>query len=649
MLSHDKFIEFMTCYTKDNKAINYGTFLNFVNNFDFKKLIGENKENTKNDVLIHIAKYKYLYDKHTTYTLSSIPIVIKQELNIDDNTDIDIIYKKDNEWYGVKCIWGISQDLINDSSLLSFSKKFKDIKLKSIVIFSNRNKKATHYDVNNIEWFIKSNLVNLLNGSFIKSILDNNFTKPEKKVITIATKKTRHTTESVKNEFSKFGYTLIDEYKPDTPLKYKCDKGHEDTMRPKDFYKGHRCKTCSIITTSENSKLPFKNLKAIFDKLGYTLITTENEYKNANTQLKYICDKNHNNSMTYKQFSVVTNKCKNCIRVKSAEREIMNIDIVKKICDDMGFVLVDTVYITKATKINMICNKNHKICITVDKLRGKNPCPDCSNKHGYKKSIDDLKNEATKHGYVLHSNSFKKQTDRLDYTCPNGHDLNISYKQWVESMKTPNKCGRCARLKSGSIQRHDYEFVTNEFKKKGYELLTTYYNNAHQLLKFKCDNDHVVELKFDDFYNNHRECYECVIKSTKGELAIENYLKSIGCSNYMKEKSFPDCKYINLLRFDMYVNDEFLIEYDGEQHFFVCEFFGGRKNFEKTIERDIIKTKYCIANKIPLLRISYREFNQIHSLIENFMNYIKTHDKSKPYIQYSNDGLYDKLIKKCKV
>ena len=54
-----------------------------------------------------------------------------------------------------------------------------------------------------------------------------------------------------------------------------------------------------------------------------------------------------------------------------------------------------------------------------------------------------------------------------------------------------------------------------------------------------------------------------------------------------------------------------LIEFDGKQHFESIDFFGGQDGFESRVERDRIKENYCKKNNIPLLRISYLQYNSL--------------------------------------
>lgn len=59
------------------------------------------------------------------------------------------------------------------------------------------------------------------------------------------------------------------------------------------------------------------------------------------------------------------------------------------------------------------------------------------------------------------------------------------------------------------------------------------------------------------------------------------------------------------------------IEYDGEQHYKLNEYFGGQKYFDILKRHDEIKNEYCKENNIKLLRIPYWEFNNIAKNIAN--------------------------------
>lgn len=58
-----------------------------------------------------------------------------------------------------------------------------------------------------------------------------------------------------------------------------------------------------------------------------------------------------------------------------------------------------------------------------------------------------------------------------------------------------------------------------------------------------------------------------------------------------------------------------LIEFDGEQHFAVVDFFGKETGFAERVYNDAIKNAYCEDNNINLLRIPYWELKNIENIL----------------------------------
>lgn len=61
----------------------------------------------------------------------------------------------------------------------------------------------------------------------------------------------------------------------------------------------------------------------------------------------------------------------------------------------------------------------------------------------------------------------------------------------------------------------------------------------------------------------------------------------------------------------------FLIEYDGEQHFHKVR--NDRYGYEGIVARDNYKNQWCEKNNIPLIRIPYTDYNNID---DNYMRAI---------------------------
>lgn len=118
-------------------------------------------------------------------------------------------------------------------------------------------------------------------------------------------------------------------------------------------------------------------------------------------------------------------------------------------------------------------------------------------------------------------------------------------------------------------------------------------------------SDLFVRLASNIAKGHYKSC-GCLQKSL-GEIYIEEIFKIYNI-NYKQQVSFKDLKN-GTLRFDFLVifnNKEFLIEFDGLQHYYSsCYFSKDKKGFQNLKYNDNLKDEYAKKNNIPLLRIPY--------------------------------------------
>lgn len=97
-------------------------------------------------------------------------------------------------------------------------------------------------------------------------------------------------------------------------------------------------------------------------------------------------------------------------------------------------------------------------------------------------------------------------------------------------------------------------------------------------------------------------CHDSEGEKVIDKLLTENKLQ------FIRQKSFIDCKNERPLYFDFYLSESNLcIEFDGIQHFEPIAYWGGEENFIKIKKRDEIKNEYCNNNNIRLIRIKYND------------------------------------------
>ena len=107
------------------------------------------------------------------------------------------------------------------------------------------------------------------------------------------------------------------------------------------------------------------------------------------------------------------------------------------------------------------------------------------------------------------------------------------------------------------------------------------------------------------------------MRASRGEIKIEEILIEANF-NFKEEYSFPDLTSPNgrPLRFDFVVFDDdgnidFIIEYQGRQHYEASQKFGGKKGLFQQQYNDNKKRRFCALHGFKLIEIPYVEENLI--------------------------------------
>lgn len=106
--------------------------------------------------------------------------------------------------------------------------------------------------------------------------------------------------------------------------------------------------------------------------------------------------------------------------------------------------------------------------------------------------------------------------------------------------------------------------------------------------------------------------YSCGCVKSIGEIKIANLLNENNVP-YIREKTFPDCILPTggHARFDFFVNDSYIIEFDGIFHFKSNNAWNDEEHLLKLQASDKYKNEWCKAHNIPLIRIPYTHFKNL--------------------------------------
>lgn len=278
------------------------------------------------------------------------------------------------------------------------------------------------------------------------------------------------------------------------------------------------------------------------------------------------------------------------------------------------------IYKNSKTKIKI----KHKNCGTFWSVKPNSflsgsRCPNCFRPNYnmdtplYKKRVFDL--VGCEYDVIGEYIKSTKKIEMLHNTC------GLSYDVTPSNFLFGQRCPKC----NGSIKKTQTEFETEIFDLVGseYSVLGEYINTKthikvrHNICGFEYDVTPSNILK-------GRRCPQC--NESKGEAALRYY-----CENekipFAQEYSFDELMGNKgvCLRFDMAIlklngNVKGLIEYDGVFHY---EVQYSEENFNNLKIHDERKNQYCKNNDIPLLRIPYWEFDNIESVLDEWLISLK--------------------------
>ena len=178
-----------------------------------------------------------------------------------------------------------------------------------------------------------------------------------------------------------------------------------------------------------------------------------------------------------------------------------------------------------------------------------------------------------------------------------GHELAIKYSS-INGKK--NK-------KDLTGQRFNHLLVLKDTNKR-----KQFGNCTHVIWLCQCDCGNLTEVTGGHLSSGQTQSCGC-IKMSRGEEKIANLLIQNNIS-YCQEFIYKQEKLSTggYPRFDFFVNNQYVIEYDGEQHFNTTTHgWNNPQNLKINQQRDYEKNLICQKYHIPIIRIPYTHFNSI--------------------------------------
>lgn len=252
----------------------------------------------------------------------------------------------------------------------------------------------------------------------------------------------RITYDYVKEYVESFGYKLIStEYiRSRDKLEMMCDKGHLCSINWDNFKNKRRCRTCSDLYKADKFRLNYIEVKAHIESFGCELVT--NKYEKNSKDLDVKCSCGNIYKTTYQRFCSNTarySKCKNCRDLKSKKHSY---EFVKSFIESNKYTLISDVYENANEKLTVMCNKFHVYDVKFANFKTGKRCPYC-NKNGRKLTLEEIKSDFKKEGYLLLDVSYKNNFQRLNFICDKGHRTTITLRDFRDGCR----CNVCKRSK----------------------------------------------------------------------------------------------------------------------------------------------------------------------------------------------------------
>ena len=197
--------------------------------------------------------------------------------------------------------------------------------------------------------------------------------------------------------------------------------------------------------------------------------------------------------------------------------------------------------------------------------------------------------------------------------CDCGEEKDVASTDLVQN-KT-HSCGKCgyqAEMTSKDLLGQIFGRLTVIEKTNNRS------SNGSIIWKCQCECGNIVEIPTNALTSAHTMSCGCL--QSKGEYDITKLLNAHQIP-YEPQKKFASCRFPDTnaqAKFDFYISeDNYLIEYDGQQHFYPIDHFGGDKQFVIQQQRDEYKNQWCKENNIPLIRIPYTKLDTL--CIEDLM------------------------------
>lgn len=219
--------------------------------------------------------------------------------------------------------------------------------------------------------------------------------------------------------------------------------------------------------------------------------------------------------------------------------------------------------------------------------------------------------------------SFQNGTRYWDCECVCGNKTIVKTGDLTSGKIKSCGCRKIAPIHKGAV----YSFLTviEPTEKRA--------SNGTIIYKCQCKCGKFCEVPSSHLIKGDWKSCGCMKNKSYGEENIAQLLNQAKIP-FTSQQTFEGCKAEKgrKYRFDFYVNNEYIIEYDGSQHFtYTGTGWDTKEHFQKTRQSDLIKNKFCFTNNIPIIRIPYNSDYNLSDLFLETTKFLLTPENQSQY------------------
>lgn len=363
------------------------------------------------------------------------------------------------------------------------------------------------------------------------------------------------------------------------------------------------------------------------DKYDYS----KTEYVNSKTKVCIICPE-HGEFWQEPRHHLFGQGCKLCGYERMKEKSRNTIDFFLKRAKethDKNYDYSKVVYKGSETPVCIICPEHGEFWMTPHQfLKGSN-CPKCSSRCKMDKQ-EFIKRATKKFGdkFNYSKTEMYNFNENTIITCPIHGDFIIKACQHLHTKHGCPKCGLEVTINSRKLNTEEFIKKANSIHNHKYIYDKTVYNKNGDEVVITC-------LEHGDFSqkpHKHLQGHGCPICGAKyniSELSLLDKLKNTFNDVIYQQPLSSLIGKKTLQRLDFFIPQYNIgIEFHGRQHFEPVEVFGGEKEFNEILKRDLNKFNLCKNNGIKIKYISkcikndYFEkvYNDFEELIKDIKN-----------------------------